>query len=359
MSARTGKRLDASTIDQYMHKSMAVFRSKFGHSAGTAQHRDFFKTIDEKPGENWFSQLCQEVENKDKKLKRESGVPLVGSKSPPLHRATHLECMDQLSLMNTKASMQDKLVMMAQRVLCNRASDTGNMLWEDIKVDDFQSLPRYLVEEWEVKVSEQKPVPLLPSNDDPRLSILLALGDSLCVGGGHVQCSQDTPTKHHLFPALAEKKSASTYITVRGVIADLCARFLFASSALTCTLTHPLTHTFIRRGCTSPLSPASPRALSTLPCRQWTPRQAATQPATALFVRRMLLAPASLPLPPSLATPQRTAGSRTAAHCWSTWRAARRMPRPWQLLPWAGPCLLAACTSAPPCFRPCWRCSLR
>lgn len=222
MSARTGKRLDASTIDQYMHKAMDVFRSKFGHSAGSVPHREFFKAIDENPGDNWFYKLCDEVEGKQKKLKRERGEPLEDSKSPPLHLDTHLQCMDQLCFMNTKESITDKLVMMAQRTFCNRASDTRDALWEDIKVDFSQPLQRYVMEDWQLKVSEQKPVPLLPSNDDPRLSFALALGDSLSMGGANAKCKVDTPTMHHLFPSLAVKRSgASKELSVRGAF-TLC-----------------------------------------------------------------------------------------------------------------------------------------
>ena len=221
-SSRTGKRLDASTIDQYMHKAMDVFRSKFGHAAGTAANREFFKAIDENPGVNWFAKLNEEVEDKDKKLKRERGEPLLDSKSPALLLATHLECMDQLSLMNTKNSITDRFVMAAQRSLCNRASDTRDTLWEDVKVDKYLPLERFVVEDWQVKVCDQKPVPLLPSNDDPRLSFTLALGDSLCVGGANEQCSLNTPTKHHLFPELALKRGgAAKNISVRS--AHACA----------------------------------------------------------------------------------------------------------------------------------------
>jgi hypothetical protein len=121
--------------------------------------------------------------------------------------------------MNTKDSITDKAVMMAQRAFCNRASNTGNALWEDIKVNNSLPLERYVVEDWQLKVSEQKPVPLLPSNDDPRLSFALALGDSLSVGGANAKCKVDTHTMHHLFPSLAGKRSgASKDLSVRGTL---------------------------------------------------------------------------------------------------------------------------------------------
>jgi hypothetical protein len=79
----------------------------------------------------------------------------------------------------------------------------------------YQPLARYVVFDWHVKVSEQKTVPLLPSNDDPNLSFILQLGDYLSVGGANRQCALDTPTKHHLLASLALKgKGASKTITV-------------------------------------------------------------------------------------------------------------------------------------------------
>jgi len=198
---------------------MGVFRDKFGHLQGNLSHREFFKGIDENPGDNWFSKLIDAVGKKDMALRRECGQALIDSKSPPLHRRTHLDCCDKLCLMNTKDSMIDKFVMVSQRVFCNRASDTSNLLWEDIKPDWYQALPRYVVEDWQQKVSDRKPVPLLPSNDDPNLSFLLALGDFLCLGGANQTCNSNTPTKHYLIPSLAhEKSSASRKITVRGIL---------------------------------------------------------------------------------------------------------------------------------------------
>jgi hypothetical protein len=112
--------------------------------------------------------------------------------------------------------------MMAQRTFCNRASDTRDATWEDIKTNNSLPLERYVMEDWQLKVSEQKPVPLLPSNDDPSLSFALQLGDSLSMGGANAQCKVDTPTMHHLFPSLAGKRGgASKDLTVRGAF-TLC-----------------------------------------------------------------------------------------------------------------------------------------
>ena len=228
--------MDASTCDQYMLKAMDVFRAKFGHAAGVQAHREFFKTIDENPGTNWFAMLRKEVDDRDKELKRQRGEPLVDHKSPPLLRDTHRACMDQLCLMNTKTSIYDKYVMESQRCFCNRASDTRDMTWEDIKVDKYQPLERYVVEDWQVKVSDQKPVPLLPSNDDPNLSFGLALGDFLSVGGGNEQCALDTPTKHHLFPFLAVKRTgAAKVISVSANIMNVHHQRTFPSPL---SLTH-------------------------------------------------------------------------------------------------------------------------
>ena len=127
-----------------------------------------------------------------------------------------------LCRMNTKDSIADKFVMFNQRTCCNRASDTGNSLWEDMKVDYYQPLPRIVMQDWQVKVKDQKPVPVLPSNDDPSLSFALALGDYLSVGGANEKCAANTPTKHYLMPSFAGKKGASKDITVRGKLYLCC-----------------------------------------------------------------------------------------------------------------------------------------
>ena len=89
-SPRTGNRLASTTVEEYMRKAMGVFRDKFGHLQGNVSHREFFKGIDENPGDNWFSKLIDAVGKKDMALRRECGQALIDSKSPPLHRRTHM-----------------------------------------------------------------------------------------------------------------------------------------------------------------------------------------------------------------------------------------------------------------------------
>lgn len=195
---------------------MAHFRDKFGRAPAKEEHLAFFNLSDS-PGSNWFLRLRRLAGKQDRQLKRESGEAVEEGKSEPLLRATHLECCDSLCRMNTGRALVHKAVMVLQRCLGNRASDSAALRWEDIGVDALvPGQERFVVCEWQRKVSEQKPVPLLPGLDNPNLCPMTSLGDLLAAGHGNGACSQDSHVKHHLFPELAASGArASAVITVR------------------------------------------------------------------------------------------------------------------------------------------------
>lgn len=218
MSPKTGRRLDPSTIEQYFLKAMAQYKDMYGHPAGKANHQAFFRALSENPGDNWFVQLRKEMESKDRDLKNSLGETIRDTISEPLTRELQLECCDKLSLMNTATSLADKTTVVLQRNLCNRASDMA-ITWENLRLDQYSPLgeARFIVSEWQKKVSDQKPVPLLPGNDNPNMCTILALGDLLIVGGGNLVCKKNTPTKHFVLAALVDRTRPSGAISVSGV----------------------------------------------------------------------------------------------------------------------------------------------
>ena len=88
--------------------------------------------------------------------------------------------------------------MNVMRLVWGRASEAASLAFEDYNVDDSLGLGyrRITVSVFQVKVSEIKPVPLVPGNDNPLLCPLIAAGDAHCIGSGNLISSSSTRFRH-------------------------------------------------------------------------------------------------------------------------------------------------------------------
>jgi hypothetical protein len=208
---------EGSTLKGYFGKVLDVYRRMYNHPSGKKEHVLFFQSIDEiqrGSGVSWFTLLLDAMVVKTNILKRELGEKIKVHKSPPFVTPTFLQCIHQLWRMNTVESLENAWVMAAQRFFCNRSSDTNAMLVEDIQADDYLPFSRFVVLDWQRKVGEEKPVPMIAGADDPRLCIFTFMGDRYSAGWGNRVVVKDSPTQHHLFPTLCTSGSPSEAISV-------------------------------------------------------------------------------------------------------------------------------------------------
>jgi hypothetical protein len=210
VSPHTGSGLAFSTCEEYANKCFQVMLKL--HRDTNESSRSFFDGVTLNPSSNWFRALLREGERRTKQARFVAGLADVGSASPPLLSAVFTKMCDLLCFKNTSAALCDKFVVTQQRALCGRASDAGCGAWEDMRVETPNKQWRLVMSDWQSKVSARKPVPLLPSCDDPRLDPLMGLGDAAITGYFNQPCPQNTAQKHFLSFHLA-KGDPSTYLT--------------------------------------------------------------------------------------------------------------------------------------------------
>lgn len=116
---------------------------------------------------------------------------------------------------NSNASMYQKLLFIAMRTFCARASDISGVSWQNFSVErsytDAKGIltrfPRSLtsVDFFEKKNGASKPIMLLPFNNDDALCIYVALGDNAMGGTFNLPCKANTDFETFLFPTIAGK----------------------------------------------------------------------------------------------------------------------------------------------------------
>ena len=198
ISESKGDLLATSTANEYMNKCMQVFSVRFGHVNGAPAHVQFFTGIQNNPGSNWYSKLRATAVDMEKSVKLARGEVINEYKSPPLYTHSFLAMQNHHCLLNTPEAINSSYIMNVMRLVWGRASEAASLAFEDYNVDDSLGLGyrRITVSVFQVKVSEIKPVPLVPGNDNPLLCPLIAAGDAHCIGSGNLISSSSTRFRH-------------------------------------------------------------------------------------------------------------------------------------------------------------------
>jgi hypothetical protein len=197
-----------------MNKCMQEFQAKYGHVNGTLAHVAFFASIANNPGNNWFSKLRTTASDMEKAIKVASGVMINENKSPPLYTPQYMDMQDHFCRTNTPEAFTNASIMSGTRLVWGRASEVGTLAWEDFTLDNSAGQSRIVMNVFQVKVSELKPVPFLPAYDNPLLCPFVAAGDAAIVGANNLLNPLNTPLRHRVFSSIRGEPAVQITVSI-------------------------------------------------------------------------------------------------------------------------------------------------
>ena len=215
-------------------------------------HAAFFKEVNENPGKNWLVSLLKRTGSQVKLMRKNLGLSDVDEAAPPLLAYISSEMCRVLDEANTPEAFVSKLLLMMLRSLCARASDLKSVAWEDIRLDLSGGRVRFILADWMQKVSDRKPIPLLPGNNDPSFCIFTAMGDAALVGAFNVVSLSSTATQHFMFPSLLKGTTPDVVLTT--LLRSLAARVEGADPGMS---SHSMRHGIVSEAMAAGFTPTA------------------------------------------------------------------------------------------------------
>lgn len=111
---------------------------------------------------------------------------------------------------------------------------------------------RFILADWMQKVSDRKPIPLLPGNNDPSFCIFTAMGDAALVGAFNVVSLSSTATQHFMFPSLLKGTTPDVVLTT--LLRSLAARVEGADPGMS---SHSMRHGIVSEAMAAGFTPTA------------------------------------------------------------------------------------------------------
>ena len=204
------------TVQEYMRKCLAVTKETYGKEDA---HKAFFLSTSSggggsgsgsgsSAGDNWFSKLLVEINNKLMSILRLAGEKAAATGAPVLHLEQYQGAVRALMAKNTVGTFEDLLALNTTWRRSGRAGELPDFMWADIEMEGGQIVDQVFSK----KVHGMRPLYILPGADFPTCPDI-AFGDAAIVGYFHMGCEErNQGIKRVVLPKPAVSR-ASEYIS--------------------------------------------------------------------------------------------------------------------------------------------------